>query len=77
VLDAKVVEHPQGLSGEIAKLGMVPLGFQLSDDDHGHDDAVLGEPAESGRVGEQNAGVEDVGTPRLAILLARAGEVAP
>jgi len=38
---------------------------------------VLSKPAGGRRVGEQNAGVEDVGTPRLASLLARADDVAP
>src|SRR6185437_11977293 len=77
VLDAQVVEHSQGLAGEVAKLRMVALGFQFGDDDHGHDHSVLGESAERGRVGQQDAGVEDVGTPRLVRFTARAGEVAP
>jgi hypothetical protein len=33
VLDAQVIEVAQGLAGEIAQFGMMPLAFQLGDDD--------------------------------------------
>ena len=37
VLDPQVIEVPQGLAGEVAQFGMVPLGFQLGDDDDRQD----------------------------------------
>jgi hypothetical protein len=40
---------------------MVALSLQFGDDHHRKDDPVLGEPANGRRVGEQDAGVEDVG----------------
>jgi hypothetical protein len=41
---------------------MVPLGLQLGDDHHWQDDPVLGESADGRRVGEQDAGVKDIGS---------------
>ena len=67
VLDAQVIEVAQGLAGEVAKLGVVALGLQLGDDHDGQDHPVLGESADGSRVGQQHAGVEDVGTPRLIL----------
>src|SRR2546421_8975390 len=32
------IEVPQGLTGEVPQLGMVPLGFQLGDDDDRQED---------------------------------------
>jgi hypothetical protein len=43
---------------------VVPLALQLGDDHHREDDLVLGEPAQRAGVGEQDAGVEDVGVNR-------------
>jgi hypothetical protein len=62
VLDAQVVEVTQGLTGEVAEFGMVPLGFQLGDDDDRQDYLVLIEASDGGRIGEQDAGVEYVRT---------------
>src|ERR1700733_1696587 len=62
VLDPQVVQVPQGLPGEVAKLRMVPLGFQLGDDHHRQYHPVFGESADGRRVGEQDARVEDVGS---------------
>ena len=50
VLDAQVVEHPQGRPGEVAELGVVPLGLELGDDDDGEDHVVLREPQDRPRV---------------------------
>ena len=60
VLYAQLVEEAQRLAGEVPQLGMVALGLQLGDDDEWQNHQVLVEPAESARVGEQNAGVEHV-----------------
>ena len=65
VLDAQVIEVAQGLAGEVAQFGMVPLGFQLGDDDDRQDYLVLIEAGDGRRVGEQDAGVEYVRTATL------------
>src|SRR6476660_7190022 len=67
VLDAQVIEVPQGLTGEVPQLGMVPLGFQLGDDDDRQDYLVLVKARDSRRVGEQDTGVEYVRTATLGI----------
>src|ERR1700729_1848747 len=59
----QVIQVPEGLTGEIAQFGVMTLGLQLGDDDDGQDHAVLGEPADRGRVGEQDAGVQHVAEP--------------
>ena len=41
------------------------LGFQLTDDDDREDHFVLVEAQYRAGIGEQNAGVEDVGSPPL------------
>ena len=58
----QVVEQAQRLAGEVADLGVGPLALELGDHDHREDDLVLLEPAQGGRVREQDARVEDVGT---------------
>ena len=62
VRDPQVVEQPQRRAGEVAELGVVPLGLQLGDH---HDRAAPPRARRSGssapRVGQQDAGVEDVG----------------
>ena len=50
VLDAQVVQHPQRGPGEVAELGVVPLGLELRDDDDGEDHVVLREPQDRPRV---------------------------
>jgi hypothetical protein len=60
VLDAQVIEVTQGLAGKIAKLRVMALGLELGNHHHRQDDPVLGEPADGGRVGQQDAGVQDV-----------------
>ena len=67
VLDAQVVEVAQGLAGEVAQFGMMPLGFQLGDDDDRQDYLVLIEASDSSRVGEQDTGVEYIRTATLEI----------
>jgi hypothetical protein len=66
MLDPQVIEIAQRLTGEVAKLRMVPLGLELGNDNDGQYDTVLGEPADCRRICQQNAGVEDVGAARLA-----------
>ncbi len=61
--DPQVIQVPEGLAGEITQFGVMTLGLQLGDDDDGQDHAVLGEPADRGRVGEQDAGVQHVAEP--------------
>lgn len=63
VPDPELVEQAQGLPGEVAEFGMVPLGLQLRHHDDRQHDFVLVEAAQSIRVGQQDAGVEDVGAP--------------
>src|ERR1700677_3439591 len=67
VLDAQVIEVTQGLAGEIAQFGMMPLAFQLGDDDDREDYLVLIKPSDGSRVGEQDTGVEYVCTATLGI----------
>jgi len=62
VLDPEVVEVPKGLTGEEAQLRMVTFRLELGNYHNRHDDMMFVESRESGRVGEQDAGVEDVGT---------------
>src|SRR5882757_4670379 len=62
-LDPQVIQMPEGLTGEITQFGMMTLGLQFGDDDDGDDHAVLGEPADRSRVGEQDAGVQHVAEP--------------
>ncbi len=59
--DAEVVEHPQRGAGEVAELGVVPLPLQLGDDHDRQHDLVLGEAFRRAGIGEQHAGVEDIG----------------
>ena len=71
--DPQVVQVPQGLASEETQFGMVAFGLQFGDDHDGQDDAMLGEPADGRRVGEQNAGVQDVCTPSGAGCAGAAG----
>jgi hypothetical protein len=48
---------------------MVPLGLQLRHHDDGEHHLVLVEAAQSVRVGQQDAGVEDVGAPVWLVAL--------
>ncbi len=64
VLHAQVVEQPQRLPGEVAELGVVPLGLQLGDHHDRQHDLVLGEAQQRLRVGQQHGGVEDEGAAR-------------
>ena len=64
VLDPQLVQQPQRLPGEIAELGMVPLGLQLTDDDQGQHHLVFVEAVQRPRIGQQHGGVDDVGAAR-------------
>jgi hypothetical protein len=66
VLDAKVIEVAQRLTGEVAKLRMMPLGLKLCDDNDRQHHAVLGKSADGCRIRQQDAGVEDVRAARRA-----------
>ena len=66
VPDPELVEQPQGLPGEVAELRMVPLGLQLRDHDDRQHDLVLVEAGHGVGVGQQHAGVENVGAPVVA-----------
>ena len=61
VLDPQLVEHPQRGAGEVAQLGVVPLALQLGDHHDRQHDLVLGEALQRPGIGQQDAGVEDVG----------------
>jgi hypothetical protein len=73
VRDPEIVQVPQGLAGEETKFGVVAFGLQFGDDHDGQDHAVLGEPADGRRVGEQDAGVKDIRTPPGAGLAGAVG----
>ena len=66
VFDPQLVQQPQRLPGEIAELGMVPLGLQLTDDDQRQDHLVFVEAVQRPGIGQQNGGVDDVGAARAA-----------
>ncbi|CAM5228061.1 hypothetical protein STANM309S_01619 [Streptomyces tanashiensis] len=63
VPDPEVVEQAQGLPGEVAEFGMVPLGLQLRHDDDREHHLVLLEARDGVGVGQQDAGVENIGAP--------------
>ena len=54
---------PQRLAGEVTELGMVTLGLEFGDDHHGQHDVMFCEPAERGRISQQDACVKDIGPP--------------
>ncbi len=60
--DPQVVEQAQGLPGEPAEFGMVPLALQLADHHERQHHVVLGEAVQGVRIGQQDTGVQDVGT---------------
>jgi len=64
VLDAQFIEHPQGLTSEPAQFRVVALALQFGDHHEGYDHFVIGEPAESRRVGQQDRGVQHKNTAR-------------
>ena len=57
--DPQVVQQPQGLPGEVAELGVVPLGLQLGDHDDGEHHVVVVEAEHGARVRQQDGGVKD------------------
>ena len=60
-IDPQLVEHPQRRPGEEAELRVVPLALELGDHHDREHHLVLGEAAQRAGVGQQHAGVEDVG----------------
>lgn len=69
VLHPELVEQTQRLPGEVAEFGMVPLGLQFRHHDDGEHDLVLVEAVQGVRVGQQDAGVENVGAPVWLVAL--------
>ncbi|MDQ1048278.1 hypothetical protein QFZ76_006514 [Streptomyces sp. V4I2] len=69
VLDAELVEQAQGLPGEVAEFGMVPLGLQFRDHDDRQHDFMLVEAVQGVRVGQQDAGVENISAPVWLVAL--------
>jgi hypothetical protein len=61
VLEPQIVEQPQCLPSEPAKLMMMPLGFQFADDHQRDHHFVLGKPCTCPGIGQQHRGVEHVG----------------
>jgi hypothetical protein len=59
--DAQVVQRPQGRACEEPELGVVALALELGDHHHREHDLVLGEAGQRAGIGEQDAGVQDVG----------------
>ena len=66
ILDSKIIEISQCLAGEVPELWMMTLGLKLGDDNDRQHDPVLGESADSGRIRQQDAGVQHIGAPALA-----------
>ena len=63
VPDPEVVEQAQGLPGEVPEFGVVPFGLQFRDHDDREHDLVLVEAGQGVRVGQQDAGVENIRAP--------------
>lgn len=63
VPDPEVVQQAQGLPGEVPELRMVPFGLQFRDHDDREHDFVLVEAGHGVRIGQQDAGVENIGAP--------------
>jgi hypothetical protein len=78
VPDTEVVEQAQGLPGEVSELRMVPLGLQFRDHDDREHHFVLVEPGQGVRVGQQDAGVENISAPvGLALVAGHHGRTYP
>src|SRR5690606_30203894 len=63
VPDAVVVEGAQRLPGEVSELRVMPLRLELRDDDDREYDLVFVETVQGARVGQQDAGVENISAP--------------
>ena len=76
VLEPQVVEHPQRLPREPAKLMVMPLGLQFADDHQRDHHFMLGKPCACPGIGQQHGGVEHIGPDgsfgHLALLELRA-----
>ena len=57
-----VFQQAQCLAGVVAQLGVVTLGLEFTDHRDRQHHMVLGEAGDGPRIGQQNRGVEDVGT---------------
>jgi len=60
-LEPQIIEHPQCLPGEPAKLVVMPLGFQFADDHQRDHDFVFGKPRGGPGIGQQHRSVEHIG----------------
>jgi hypothetical protein len=67
VPDPVLVEQAERLPCEVTELRMVPLGLQLGDHDDREHDFMLVEAGHGQRVGQQDAGVDDVGAPVVRV----------
>src|SRR5690606_38405456 len=61
--DAQVVQAAEGFPGEVAQIGVVTLALQLGAHAERQYHFVLCEPGDGHRVGQQDAGVEHIGSP--------------
>ena len=61
MVEAHLLQGPQGGPGGPSQFRVVALALQLVEDHDGDDDVVATEPAECHRVGQQHRGVEHVG----------------
>ena len=73
VLEPKIVEQAQRLTGEPAQLVVVAFGLQFADHHQRDHHLVFGEPAARPRVGQQHGGVEHVGPEYRSRSAPRAG----
>jgi hypothetical protein len=61
VHDPQLVQQTQSSASEIAELGVVPLALEFGDHNDGKHHFVLCKPENCVGIGQQNAGVQDVG----------------
>jgi len=63
IVDPKIIEVTECLAGKESELWVMPLGLKLGDDNDRQNDPMLGESADGRRIGQQDAGVQDVCPP--------------
>ncbi len=61
VLEPKIIEQAQGLTGEPPQFVVVAFGLQFADHHQRHHHLVFGEPTARPRIGQQHGGVEHIG----------------
>ncbi len=60
MLDAQVIQEPEGLAGEVAQLGIVAFALQFGDDHDRDNDFVLREAQQGVRIGKQDGSVNHI-----------------